>query len=62
MKSKCPFHFSKMPLPYLDLVPELYKRSAYGLADSLAYKGLAGLRGKRMPYMNLKGLRGKRTL
>uniref|UniRef100_A0A0N4X0B6 39S ribosomal protein L41, mitochondrial n=1 Tax=Haemonchus placei TaxID=6290 RepID=A0A0N4X0B6_HAEPC len=48
--------------PYLDLVPEVYKRSLYGVDDGFTFKGFRGLRGKRMPYMNLKGLRGKRTL
>ncbi|ETN77952.1 hypothetical protein NECAME_10683 [Necator americanus] len=47
--------------PYLDLVPEYVKRSDFVDAGP-TFRGLRGLRGKRMPYMNLKGLRGKRML
>ncbi|KAE9414942.1 hypothetical protein Angca_002049, partial [Angiostrongylus cantonensis] len=47
---------------YNDFAPELVKRSALAEDIGMAFKGLRGLRGKRMQYMNLKGLRGKRLL
>ncbi|KIH68106.1 hypothetical protein ANCDUO_01562 [Ancylostoma duodenale] len=50
----------KPQYPYLELVPEYVKRSDFMDAGP-TFKGLRGLRGKRMPYMNLKGLRGKRV-
>ncbi|CAJ0589927.1 unnamed protein product [Cylicocyclus nassatus] len=51
------------PYPYLPLGYDYPKRYDPDIFDGgLTFKGLRGLRGKRMPYMNLKGLRGKRTL
>ncbi|KJH45700.1 hypothetical protein DICVIV_08258 [Dictyocaulus viviparus] len=54
------FHLSRLKnYLYPNVVPILVKRDLAGDTD-LTFRGLQGLRGKRMPYMNLKGLRGKR--
>uniref|UniRef100_A0A1I7XNW5 FMRFamide-related neuropeptides-like n=1 Tax=Heterorhabditis bacteriophora TaxID=37862 RepID=A0A1I7XNW5_HETBA len=47
--------------PYVDVPSDFIKRSDW-FSEGRTFKGLRGLRGKRMPYMNLKGLRGKRTV